>query len=137
MADKKMRRMKRKDLLELLVAQGEENEALKEQLAQAKAALEQRTIKINETGSIAEASLQVSGVFAAAEEAAQQYLENIRLRDERQEEVCREMVAKAQREADDYWAQVDGKVRELLQSHETLIKLLDGRYTQEWKHEDS
>ena len=45
-----------------------------------KAALEDRRILIEQSGSLAEASLKLNKVFEAAQAAADQYLENIRLR---------------------------------------------------------
>ena len=86
MTDKDLRRMSRSELLELLLFQMEENERLKKQLNKAKRKLESRDIMIEEAGSIAEAALRLNGVFEAAQEAAQQYLENIK----RLEEVTKE-----------------------------------------------
>lgn len=50
-------------------------------------------IKINQAGSIAEASLQLNQVFEAAQQAAEQYLENIRSLSGRQEQVCQQIKA--------------------------------------------
>lgn len=79
MTDKELRRMSRSELLEMLIEQMEENERLKQSLAQAQAELLDRRITIDRTGSIAEAALALNGVFEAADKAARQYLENIRL----------------------------------------------------------
>lgn len=79
MTDKELRRMSRSELLEMLIEQMEENERLKQSLAQVQAELLDRRITIDRTGSIAEAALALNGVFEAADKAARQYLENIRL----------------------------------------------------------
>jgi hypothetical protein len=50
-------------------------DAAEEQLAS-------RRIEVENAGSIAEASLRLNGVFQAAQEAADQYLENVRQRAE-------------------------------------------------------
>ena len=81
MTDKELRRLSRKDLLELLIAQGRELDTLKAELEDARAALHDRQIRIDNAGSIAEAALQLNGVFEAAQAAAQQYLENIQMTD--------------------------------------------------------
>lgn len=47
-----------------------------------------RRIEIDKAGSIAEASLQLNGVFQAAEEVCKQYMENIEQLNTRQEQVC-------------------------------------------------
>lgn len=72
-----LRKLGRKEMLEILIEQGEELEQLKERLATAEAALADKSIAITESGSIAEAALRLNGVFEAAENACQQYIENI------------------------------------------------------------
>ena len=69
MTDKELRRLSRADLLELLLAQRRENEQLRCILDQTQAQLADRTIQIDKAGSIAEASLQLSGIFNAAQES--------------------------------------------------------------------
>lgn len=78
MTDKEWKRLSRGELLELLIAQMEENEKLKKRLAKAKAELADRQILIEEAGTMAEAALKLNGVFEAADQAARQYLENVR-----------------------------------------------------------
>lgn len=78
MTDQELRKLSRADLLELLLQQAKENERLREQLKQAQEQLASRKIEIEKAGSIAEAALQLNGVFEAAEKAAAQYLENVR-----------------------------------------------------------
>ena len=77
MADKSLKRMTRRELLEMLVAQGKEAERLQSELDAARAELNDRKIKMEKAGSLAEAALSLNGVFEAAEAAARQYLENI------------------------------------------------------------
>lgn len=77
MTEKELRRLSRAELLEMLLAQTEENERLRERLEQAEQALESRRIDIERAGSLAEASLELNQVFSAADQAARQYLENV------------------------------------------------------------
>ena len=93
MTDRELRRLGRRDLLELLVALGHERDALK-------AELENRQLKIDRAGSIAEAALQVNGVFESAQAAAELYLDNVRERTERVEEICAQREAAAQADAE-------------------------------------
>ncbi len=86
MTDKELKKMSRGDLLELLISQMEENEKLRAKLHKAEKELKSRRIKISKAGSIAEAALELNGVFQAAEAAAAQYLENVRLYSEKYEE---------------------------------------------------
>ena len=87
MTDKELKRLSRTELLELLVNQVEENEALKAQVSALTAKLEERAIQIEESGSLAEAALKLSGIFSAADEAAERYLEN---RKRQADELCAE-----------------------------------------------
>lgn len=80
MTDRELRKLHRRDLLELLLEQARENEALQRQVTQLEQQLSDRKIELEEAGSIAEASLRLSGVFQAAQSAAEQYLENLRCR---------------------------------------------------------
>lgn len=70
--------LSRAELLELLAAEAEENERLRAELEEARAQLKERRILIAESGSIAEAALALNGVFQAAQDAADQYLANVR-----------------------------------------------------------
>lgn len=94
MTEKDLRKLSRLDLLEMLIEQSTELQNVKAKLAQAEEKLQSREIAISEAGSIAEASLQLNGVFTAVEAACQQYLENVQQICERQEKIC------AQRERD-------------------------------------
>lgn len=105
MTDKELRRMRREELLELLVDQTRRANALQAQLDEAQTQLASRQISVENVGSLAEAALQLSGVFQAAEEAGQLYLDNLRSRAEGLEdsqflaetqERCRAMEAETQ-----------------------------------------
>ena len=74
MTDKELRRLSRKELLEMLIEQMNENEELKQKLDRAESELKDRNIMIENAGSLAEAALKLNDVFEAADRAAQQYL---------------------------------------------------------------
>lgn len=86
MTDKELKKLSRAELLEMLIAQSKEVASLKKQLQEANEKLEDRRIMIENSGSIAEAALHLNGVFEAAQNAAEQYLENIK----RQTDICTE-----------------------------------------------
>lgn len=77
MTDKELRRLSRAELLEMLLEQAEENRKLRQRLDEAERALEDRRITVARAGSLAEASLQLNQVFAVADRAARQYVENV------------------------------------------------------------
>ena len=84
MTDQELRKLSRAELLELLLAESQENERLRGQLREAEEKLASRAIEIEKAGSIAEAALALNGVFETAQKAADQYLENVRRLAERQ-----------------------------------------------------
>ncbi len=75
-----LNKLKKKELLEIMLAQGEEIDALRAKVAELEARLADREFDLQEVGSIAQASLQVTDIFKEAEKAAAIYLENIRRR---------------------------------------------------------
>lgn len=77
MTDKELRRLSRAELLEMLIAQMEENKKLRKCLKKADEELSNRQIAMEKAGTMAEASLLLNGVFEAADRAARQYLENV------------------------------------------------------------
>ncbi len=81
-----VKKMSKKDLLQLLVMQSKKIDELEEELAQANKLLESKQIMISEAGSIAEASLKLNKIFELAQEAADQYLENIKQLNEKKKE---------------------------------------------------
>ena len=78
MDEKTLRKLKRSELLELLIEQRKKNDMLEKELSEAKAELEDRRIRIADSGNIAEASLALTKVFEEAQKAADLYLENVR-----------------------------------------------------------
>lgn len=87
MTEKELKKLNRYQLLELLLLQTKRAEQLeaelsheRERLAAVEEKLRSREMKQAELGSIAEASLQLSGVFQAAQTAAELYLEEAKKR---------------------------------------------------------
>ena len=76
--NKDLKKLKRQDLLQLMVEQSEEIDRLRAELAKAQEELNNRKIAASEAGSLAEAAVKISGVLEAAQEAADLYLENVK-----------------------------------------------------------
>ena len=67
MTDKDLKRLRRDELLEILIAQSKKMDQMQAELDAARAALDSREILLREAGSIAEAALRINGVFEAAQ----------------------------------------------------------------------
>lgn len=89
MTAKELKRLRRSDLLEMLLELSKENQGLRKQLAEAEKKLEDRTIMIEQSGSLAEAALRLNRIFEDAQAACQQYEQNIRQRCAQMEEQTR------------------------------------------------
>lgn len=100
MSQQNLKKLSRSDLLELLLEERRENERLRAELETARKKLDDRMVRLEKAGSIAEASLQLNGVFEAAEAAAAQYLENIQRLSSEKEAVCKSIEAEARKKAE-------------------------------------
>lgn len=91
MTEQELRKLRRVDLLELLLELSKENEVLRKELDKVRSQLASRTIAIEKSGSLAEAALRINGVFEAAQAACEQYTLNLQQRVAEQEKHCQEM----------------------------------------------
>ena len=80
MTDKELKKLKRAELLQILLTQSKEID--RAELDEANAKLADKKIMLEKSGSIAEASLSVFHIFEGAQQAADVYLENIKRRAE-------------------------------------------------------
>lgn len=87
MTEKELLKLKRAELLEIMLAQSREIDSLREELAETQRKLEDKRIKIKEAGSIAEASLRLTRIFEEAQRAADLYVENAKRRANRKESI--------------------------------------------------
>ncbi len=78
MQKRELRRMRREELVEIIYELKKELETTEQEKKQLEEQLETRKIQISEAGSIAEAALQLNGIFAAAQAAADDYLNNLK-----------------------------------------------------------
>lgn len=73
-----LKNLSKLELLELLAEQEREIQTLKQQLEQKDAILQERTVCMEHAGNIAQAALNLNGVFEAAQKAAEQYVESVK-----------------------------------------------------------
>ena len=100
MTDKEFKRLSRAQLIDIIyefqLKQDElmaENERLSKELAN-------KRIRMNKAGNIAEASLEIHNVLQAAQNAAEQYLDEIRIMREDTKTKCQQLIKKARQDAD-------------------------------------
>ena len=90
MTDKELKKLRRVELLELLLDQAIEMERLQKQLEQAQEVLACRQLQMKEAGSMADAALRLNDIFSSADRAAQDYLDSIRAMQEREQELLKQ-----------------------------------------------
>lgn len=78
MTDKDLRRLSRGELIEIIYQYRMKTDELTAENERLTSQLNERIIKISQSGSIAEAALALSKVFEAAQSAADQYLESVK-----------------------------------------------------------
>ena len=78
--EKSLRRLKKLELLEIILAQSKEIDKLRGEVTTLQEALADKRLEIEASGSIAEAALRVTRIFEEAQKAADIYLENIQKR---------------------------------------------------------
>jgi len=100
MTEKELKKLNRYQLLELLIAQTERADRLEAQIKAIRNEDNQKDMQIAVLGSIADASLELNGVFQAAQAAADMYLEAAKLRAEEIERDARDRAALIIRQAE-------------------------------------
>ena len=116
MTPKELKRLRRSDLLEMLLDLSRENDKLRKENHTLRQQLHDRTISIENSGSLAEAALQLNGIFEAAQAACEQYTENIRTRSETAEQRCRELEQQTQAQCDALLAKAREEARAYLEN---------------------
>ena len=131
MTDREFRRLTREDLLDIIYELQQKTQRLEQENETIRKQLSDRTVKLENAGSIAEAALALNGVFEAAQAAADQYLAQVHAANEQSQQLADRIVAEAQQEADriramqgegaqQKWAELQEKTDTMLQSYEAL-----------------
>ncbi|MBQ8682049.1 MAG: hypothetical protein IJ509_03980 [Bacilli bacterium] len=113
MDDKKLRKISKKELLELLLSQAKRIEELEQELDMAIKKLDSREIIINEVGSLAEASMRLNEIFEVAQKTADQYMYNIEKRCQKLEADTEAKCQMRETKADEYVLEAEEKVKSL------------------------
>lgn len=84
MTEKELKKMNRYQLLELLIMQTERADQLQKRLEEVENELHAQNVRLSESGTIADAALQLSGIFEAAQKAADIYVKEVKERADRE-----------------------------------------------------
>lgn len=121
MTEKELKKLGRGELLELLLVQTQRADELEAQLKEMKEQLSSKRISAKNAGNLAQAALQINGVFETAQAAAAQYLDNIKDYSTR----CDRMITEAR-------IRCEAMERQSIEKVEMLRTELD-RIVEEWR----
>ncbi|MCD8105675.1 MAG: hypothetical protein LUF35_11935 [Lachnospiraceae bacterium] len=108
MADRELRKMNRAELIEIIYALQQNEKTIREENIALNQRLQEKTICIENSGSIAEAALSLNQIFESAQNAADQFLSSVQATKSGVEEEARQILEEAKRQAD----QIVGAARE-------------------------
>ena len=109
MTEKDLKKLNRYQLLELLIVQTGRADKLQAQLEETEKQLNEKNLKITSLGSIAEASLQVEGVFQAAQAAADLYIDAAKKKAKEIEDIAYKKAAKILEQAQEQARHIKGE----------------------------
>ena len=100
MISKELKRLSRRELVDIIYQLKKNEEQLQAQIATLEEALQDKRIKLSVAGSIAEAAMDVTNVFATAQRTADLYLHEISCMKADTERECAKMIEEARKQAE-------------------------------------
>lgn len=122
MSNTDLKKLKRIQLLEMLLMQTQRVEELEAELkekdlklAELQKQLDEKKIAVSEAGTLAQAALEMNNIFRRADKAASQYLENVKIFTEDVERLALKRSLAAKQEAEDIIKQAKEERQRILQ----------------------
>lgn len=100
MVSKELKRLSRRELVDIIYQMKKNEQQLQEEIASLQEQLEDKRIRHSMAGSIAEAATSVTNLFATAQAAADLYLNEITCMREETEKECAKMIEQARKTAE-------------------------------------
>ena len=130
MTDKEFKRLNRSQLIEIIYQLQQRQEKMTAENERLSKELEDKRIRVDKVGNIADAALEINNVMQAAQSAAAQYLDEVRLRaDEEGRQILQEardeaavIILQAQVEAAKIIAQAKQEMPDYDQVIEAILK---------------
>jgi cell division septum initiation protein DivIVA len=100
MTDKEFKRLSRAQLIDIIYQLQVEIDKLNEEKQDLENELADKRLRLSNAGNIAQAALEINDCFRSTQNAAEQYLNEIKALREEAEAECKRILARAQAEAD-------------------------------------
>ena len=97
MISKELKKLNRRELVDVIYQLKKNEEQLQEQIAALEAELQDRRIHLSAAGSISEAATEITGIFSVAQSTADLYLREIAAMKEDTEKKCEKMIEDAKK----------------------------------------
>lgn len=138
MNNKELKKLSRKDLLEIILAQTNRIEDLETENKKLTTELNSKKIDIESSGSLAEAVVKLSGIFDLAQKTADEYVSLVKVNTKKQETKMKKELEKEKnkiikrtikecdkkkQEADNYMKDVELKVKNFIESNNANITI--------------
>ena len=97
MISKELKKLNRRELVDVIYQLKKNEEQMQEQIAALEAEMQDRRIHLSVAGSIAEAAADITGIFSVAQSTADLYLREISSMKEDAEKECEKMIEEAKK----------------------------------------
>ncbi len=122
MINKDLKRLSRRELVDVIYQMKKNEEQLQEKIVSLEQALEEKRIRLSSVGSIAEAAVDITNVFSAAQTTADIYLREIQTMRENADKECKRMIEDAK-----------VKVERILSAGNKQKEYMDAHYRNDYK----
>ena len=109
MISKELKRLSRRELVDIIYQLKKNEEKMQEEIAGLEEALQEKRIRISVAGSIAEAATDITHLFATAQRTADLYLREIASMKEETERECAKTLENARKQAEMILAEARNK----------------------------
>ena len=107
MISKELKKLNRRELVDIIYQLKKNEEQMQEQIAALEAELQDRRIHLSVAGSIAEAATDITGIFSVAQSTADLYLREVASMKADAQKECEKMIEEAKKKVESIMA--DGK----------------------------
>lgn len=122
MISKELKKLNRRELVDVIYQLKKNEEQLQEQIATLEAQLQDRRINLSAAGSISEAATDITGIFSVAQSTADLYLREISSMKENTQKECEKMIEDARK-----------KVESIIADGQKKYDVLAARYRADYK----
>lgn len=100
MTDREFKKLNRSELIEIIYQLQKNEQSYLDEIKILRSQLEAKNFKISNAGSIAEAAVSLSGIFAKAQEAADIYLDEIKIVNDNAKAEAEKLICNAEAQAE-------------------------------------